>query len=128
MNDIRKMPIQPPLSSSDRMKQFVAGATNIAWSLITAVPPLVPSCDEQEFREDLHEKVPSWDERRQSNCKLKYTRPVLYTNSLGVVTQRGLVRNAKSDEGKYYCITQFKHTMNQMCLIILIFGSQKISC
>ena len=105
MSDIWKMPIQPSLSSSDRMKQFVTGATNIAWSLITAVPPLIPSCDEQEFREDLLEKSPFWDERRQSNCVLKYIRPVLYTSSLGAVTQRGLVRNAKPDEGKDCCIT-----------------------
>ena len=100
------MPIQPSLSSSDKMKQFVTGAINIAWSLVTAVPPLIPTCEEQRFHEDLHEKASSWSDKHPSNYKLKYIRPVLYTNSLGAITQKGLVRNAKPDEGKCYCIAQ----------------------
>ena len=92
--------------SSDRMKQFVTGATRIAWTLATAVPPLIPTCEQQKFCEDLHEKAPLWDDKRPSNYKLKYIQPVLYANSLGAVVQRGLVRNAKPDEGKYYCIAQ----------------------
>ena len=88
------------------MKQFVTGATNLAWSLVTATPPLIPSCEEQMFHKHLHEKAPSWSDTRPSNYKLKYIRPVLYTNSSGAIAQKGLVRNAKPDEGNCYCITQ----------------------
>ena len=84
------------------MQQFVTKATKIAWNLVTAVPPLIPSCDERDFHGRLHEKSNSWDEERSTNYKLKYTRPVLYTSSVGAVTQKGYVRNAKPDGGKEY--------------------------
>ena len=95
------MAIQPTSISPTNMQQFLTKATSIAWSLVTAVPPLIPSCDEHTFRDDLHEKSPtSWDEKRSTNYRLKYIWPVLFTNSFGAVAQKGCVRNAKLDEGK----------------------------
>ena len=94
--------------SKERKQTFITRATEIAWSLVTAVPPLVPSCDDQVFSENLHEKS-SWDDKCSSSYKLKYSRPVLYSRSLGVVTQKGCVRNAKVDEGKALLSTTFIH-------------------
>lgn len=85
------------------MQQFIARAIDISWSLARAVPPLISSCDERTFRGDLHEKSFDWDDECQTNYKLTYVRPVLYANSLGAVTQKGRVRNAKLDEGKLSC-------------------------
>lgn len=95
------------VSSADK-HQFVIKAIDIAWSLVTAVPPLIPSCDERTFHDDLHEKSIYWDDECQTNYKIKYIRPVLYTNSLGAITQKGSVRNAKLDEGKivYICTVE----------------------
>ena len=98
--EVQCIPIHCPLISQDRMQQFITKATKIAWSLVTAVPPLVPSCDECDFFEGLHEKANSWDDECSTKCKLKYIHPVLYTSSIGAVTQKGSVRNAKSDGGK----------------------------
>ena len=95
------MTVQPSMISPATMQQFVTRGIEIAWSLVTAVPPLIPSCAEQKFCEKLHEKSSfSWDDRRPTNYELKYIRPVLYANSSGAVTQKGCVRNAKPDEGK----------------------------
>ena len=94
------------------MKQFVTEAIDIAWSLVTAVPPLIASCEEQNFCENLHEKAFTWDDKRPSNYKLKYNRPVLYTNFLGAVTQRGLVRNAKPVEGTWWCFRVEPHLVD----------------
>ena len=90
--------------SKEKKQKFITRATEIAWSLVTTVPPLVPSCDEQVFHEDLHEKSSSWDDKVSRNYKLKYSRPVLYSNSLGVVTQKGCVWNAKVDGGNMHSI------------------------
>ena len=80
--------------SQAKMEHFVKRAISVAWSLVTAVPPLISSCDELTFRDDLHEKSSQWVDDR-TDYKLKYTRPVLYTNSLGAVTLKGSVRNAE---------------------------------
>ena len=85
------------------MQQFITRAIDIAWSLARAVPPLISSCDEHTFRGDLHEKSFDWDDECQTNYKLTYVRPVLYANSLGAITQKGRVRNAKLDGGKLIC-------------------------
>ena len=98
--NIQCMPIHCPLITSDRMQNFITKATKIAWSLVTAVPPLVPSCDERHFLKGLHEKSNSWDDECSTKCKLNYIRPVLYTSFVGAVTQKGCVRNTESDEGK----------------------------
>ena len=89
--------------SKENKKRFITRATEIAWSLVTAVPPLVPSCDEQVFREDLHEKSTPED-KCSSNYKLKYIRPVLHSKSLRAVAQKGCVKIANVDGGKMHSI------------------------
>lgn len=116
LSEVQRMPIHCPLISQDRMQQFTTRATEIAWSLVTAVPPLVPSCDECAFHERLHEKSNSWDDDCSKKCKLKYTSPVLYTSFIGAVTQKGYVRNAESDGGK-----SMYSTINWKIFVLQIF-------
>lgn len=104
--EVQCIPIHCPLISSDRMEQFITKATKIAWSLVTAVPPLVPSCDECNFLEGLHEKANSWDDESSTKNVLKYIRPVLYTSSIGAVTLKGCVRNAEYGGKQYNCVIQ----------------------
>ena len=81
---------------------------------MTAVPPLISSCDKHTFHDHLHEQSSYWDYDR-TNYKLKYIRPVLYTNSLGAVTLKGSVRNAEVN----CIIVQFRsenfHVKNNSC-------------
>ena len=95
-SEIQKTSVKASLIPPDAEHQFVTQAIDIAWSLATAVPPLISTCDERTFRDDLHEKSPAyWDDNCPTHYELKYIRPVLYTNSLGAVTQKGSVRNAQ---------------------------------
>ena len=94
------MVAKPSSIPLDVQNQFAAQAIDIAWGLVTAVPPLIASCDECTFCDDLHEQHPSWDDKCLTDYELKYIRPVLYANSLGAVTQKGSVRNAKPEAGK----------------------------
>lgn len=93
-SDILKQLKRPSEISQANMKQFVKRAICVAWSLVTAVPPLISSCDKHTFHDHLHEQSSYWDYDR-TNYKLKYIRPVLYMNSLGAVTLKGSVRNAE---------------------------------
>ena len=99
-SELKKVARKPSLIPSGAEQQFVTNAINIAWSLVTAVPPFISSCDEHTFHDDLHEKSVYWEDDSESTYKLKYIRPVLYTNSLGAITQKGSVRNTKPDGGK----------------------------
>ena len=99
-SEVQKMVAKPSLIPLVVKNQFATQAIDIAWSLVTAVPPLIASCDECTFRDNLHEQHPSWDDERLTDYELKYIRPVLYANSLGAVTQKGSVRNAEPEAGK----------------------------
>ena len=113
-SDILKQLKRPSEISQANMKQFVKRAICVAWSLVTAVPPLISSCDKHTFHDHLHEQSSYWDYDR-TNYKLKYIRPVLYMNSLGAVTLKGSVRNAEVN----CIIVQFRlknfHVKNNSC-------------
>ena len=108
-----KIETQPSLISPASMQKFVTQAIHIAWKLATAVPPLIPSCDEQKFNGKVHDHHFSWDDEAETTNKLKYIRPVLYTNFLGAVKQKGSVTNVKLDRGKSIHMINSLHMHNK---------------
>jgi len=77
----------------------VAEAVQVAWGLITTIPPRIATCEPKDhFDEDLHELVGTGIPPEDGKYKLIYSRPVLFTSCVRKDVKAGRVRVVQSDD------------------------------
>lgn len=71
---------------------FLSQSIELAWKLITTVPPFLPHCPNIAYDENIHDEVPGRCGGVTPGQPLRYSKPVL-TSCTGQVYQRGAVRS-----------------------------------
>ena len=86
--------------STETFKHYVDEAVQVAWGLITSIPPEIASCEPTDrYDEHLHDLLGDNENPPENgNYKLSYSRPILFTSCLKEVVEIGRVRIEQSED------------------------------
>jgi len=77
----------------------VAEAVQVAWDLITNIPPQIATCEPMYLDDNLHELIGGTQHPPEdAKYGLIYSRPILYTSCLKKDINPGRVRVVRSDD------------------------------
>ena len=94
--------IKPPQNVQDQ-EYFLTQSIELAWKLITTVPPFLPHCPDITYDGNMHDEVPGRSGGVTPDQPLRYSKPIL-TNCTGQVYECGAVRSQDFGKSHLYNI------------------------